>query len=144
MATNTWTGLSQKDDERWEQLYDEYVPASGTAQTVGGEILRAMARIIYRFYNDGDMVGVGYGNETCNSSDRYLCDAVPEYHSLDGIMFEDKYEETMKKNHRICFAYLMTHLDLFKQENNDDSRTASEEDYRREREEENWYDEEDY
>lgn len=144
MATNTWTGLSQKDDEKWEQLYDEYVPSMGTAQTVGGEILRAMARIIYRFYNDGDMVGIGYGNETCNSSDRYLCDAVPEYRSLDGIMFEDEYEKAMKKNHRICFAYLMTHLDLFEQENTDDSRTPSEEDYRREREEENWCDDEEY
>lgn len=135
MANNTWTGLSQKDDERWEQLYDEYVPSMGAAPTVGGEILRAMDRIIYRFYNDGDMAGIGYGNETCNSSDRYLCDTVPEYRSLDGVG-EDKYEEATKRNHRICFAHLMTHLDLFEKENTDDSSTPSEEDYRREREDE--------
>ena len=148
MATNTWTGLSQRDDEKWEQLYDEYVPSMGTAQTVGGEILRAMSRIIYRFYNDGDMVGVGYGNETCNSSDRYLCYAVPEYVTLDQFYEcqEKEYENQMKKNHRICFTYLMTHPDLFEQENNDDSRTPSEEDYRREREDEGsggWWDEPD-
>ena len=146
MATNTWTGLTPENDEKWEQLYDEYVPSMGTAQTVGGEILRAMARIIYRFYNDGDMVGVGYGNETCNSSDRYLCDAVPGYLSLDGFSDEHRYEEAMKRNHRICFEFLQDKPEVFEQENTDDSRTPSEEDYRREREEEEpggWWDEPD-
>lgn len=142
MAGNAWTGLSLKDHKKWEQLYNKHVPASGTAPTVGGEILRAMARIIFRFYNDGDMVGIGYGNETCNSSDRYLLKTVPEYQTLDGIMFEDKYEKAMNKNHRICFKFLQDKPEVFKQENTDDSRTPSEEDYRREHEEENWYDDE--
>lgn len=142
MATNTWSGLTLKQDQIWEQLLNEHVPGFGMAPTIGGEILRAMSRIIYRFYNDGDMVGVGYGNETCNSSDRYLCDAVPDYHSLDGI--ENKYEEVMKKNHRACFYFLQSNPELFEQENDNDSRTPSEEDYRREREEESWCDGEDY
>ena len=77
MANNTWSGLTLEQDQIWEQLCNEHVPTSGMASTVGGEILRAMSRIIYRFYNDGDMVGVGYGNETCNSSDRYLLSVVP-------------------------------------------------------------------
>ena len=31
-----------------------------------------MGRIAYRFYNDGDQVGIGYGKETCNPAARFL------------------------------------------------------------------------
>ena len=31
-----------------------------------------MSRIAYRFYNDGDQVGMGYGKETCNPAARFL------------------------------------------------------------------------
>lgn len=55
MANNTWSGLTLEQDQIWEQLWNKYVPASGTAETIGGEILRAMSRIIYRFYNDGEL-----------------------------------------------------------------------------------------
>ena len=136
MAHNTWSGLTEKQDQIWHQLWDEYVPASGMAQTTGGEILRAMARIIYRFYNDGDMVGVGYGNETVNSSDRYLTDVVPEYKTLDDgytEYSETAYEKHMLENHRKVFNYLQKTPKLFKEENTIDSRDGSEEDYRRSR-----------
>lgn len=136
MTNNTWSGLTLEQDQIWENLWNEYVPMSGTSETVGGEILRAMSRIIYRFYNDGDMVGIGYGNETCNSSDRYLDEVVPNYISLDGFYEsqETEYEDRMLKNHRIVFAYLQENPQLFKEKNATDSREASEEDYRRERE----------
>ena len=31
-----------------------------------------MSRIAYRFYNDGDMVNIAYGKETCNPAARFL------------------------------------------------------------------------
>ena len=31
-----------------------------------------MSRIGYRFYNDGDQLGIGYGKETCNPAGRFL------------------------------------------------------------------------
>ena len=136
MANNTWSGLTLEQDQIWENLWDKYVPVSGTANTIGGEILRAMSRIIYRFYNDGDMVGVGYGNETCNSSDRYLTSVVPEYKSLDDGYTEYSevgYENHMLKNHRIVFAYLQKNPQLFKEENTIDSREACQDDYDRAR-----------
>lgn len=151
MANNTWSGLTPQQDQIWESLYDKYVPAMGMAETIGGEILRAMSRILYRFYNDGDMVGVGYGNETCNSSDRYLDKLVPFYTSLDdgyNESTEAEYEAHMLKNHRVVFIFLQKYSDqLFTMENTSDSREVSEEDYQREREYEmdadDWYDEED-
>lgn len=59
-------------ENRIHALFEELVPASGKADTVAGEIIRAVSRIAYRNYNDGDHVGVGYGNETCNPAARYL------------------------------------------------------------------------
>lgn len=140
MANNTWSGLTSEQDQIWENLWDKYVPTSGTAETIGGEILRAMSRIIYRFYNDGDMVGVGYGNETCNSSDRYLETVVPNYTSLDQFneAQETEYETLMLKNHRTVFTFLQQNPSLFEIQNATDSREASEEDYRRGREYEDY------
>ena len=53
-------------------FFEMYVPVVGPVKTVGGEIVRAASRIGYRWFNDGDMLGVGYGNETCNPAGRFL------------------------------------------------------------------------
>lgn len=39
-------------------LADELVPLSGPANTVAGEIVRAICQIGYRWYNGGDRIGV--------------------------------------------------------------------------------------
>lgn len=59
-------------EKKLGELFEELVPASGKAPTVAGEIVRAMMRISYRNWNDGDHIGVGYGRETCNPAARYL------------------------------------------------------------------------
>ena len=55
-----------------EVLFDALVPACGKAKTEAGEILRAYARLRYRFWNDGDKLGIDYGNETTNAAGRFL------------------------------------------------------------------------
>ena len=52
--------------DRVNTRFEELVPLEGKADTLAGEIVRAISRIGYRFYNDGDQVGVGYGKQTCN------------------------------------------------------------------------------
>ena len=59
-------------EKKLGELFEELVPASGKAPTVAGEIVRAINRISYRNWNDGDHIGVGYGQETCNPAARYL------------------------------------------------------------------------
>lgn len=59
-------------EKKLGELFEEFVPASGKAPTVAGEIVRAINRISYRNWNDGDHIGVGYGRETCNPAARYL------------------------------------------------------------------------
>jgi len=61
-----------KNDERINKLFEELVPASGKAENLAGELVRAASRIAYRNFNDGDHVGVGYGKETCNPAARFL------------------------------------------------------------------------
>lgn len=56
----------------FEKLFDELVPNCGKAESMAGEIVRATARIGYRFNNDGDRIGVGYGRVTCNAAARFL------------------------------------------------------------------------
>ena len=67
----------RKIDDEVEALFDELVPMSGKSKVVAGEIIRALCRIVYRWYNDGDCIGVGYGNETCNPAARYLINYTP-------------------------------------------------------------------
>ena len=59
-------------EKKLGELFEELVPTSGKAPTVAGEIVRAINRISYRNWNDGDHIGVGYGRETCNPAARYL------------------------------------------------------------------------
>lgn len=59
-------------EDRIDALFHELVPVEGKADTVAGEIVRAVCRIGYRYSNDGDYVGHGYGKETCNPAARYL------------------------------------------------------------------------
>ena len=63
-----WT----KYDNEIEVLFDELVPMSGKCDSLAGELVRALNRIVYRYFNDGDKIGVGYGKETCNPAARFL------------------------------------------------------------------------
>lgn len=65
--------------EHMHTLFKQLVPRMGKADTVAGEIVRAYNRLEYRFFNDGDMVGIGYGCETCNAAARYLMHQGYEY-----------------------------------------------------------------
>ena len=58
--------------KRNEILYDKLVKGSGKSDTVEGEILRAVNRIIYRWGNDGDYFWKGYGAETAGPAISYL------------------------------------------------------------------------
>lgn len=48
-----WSGTGEYQDA-YGDLYDQLVPKQGKADTVEGELLRAVGKIIYRHGNDGD------------------------------------------------------------------------------------------
>ena len=89
-------------EERINELFKELVPAIGSAETLAGEIIRAICRIEYRNYNDGDHIGVGYGNETCNSAARFLMEMTTDeikdqVLSIWGCPYDDEYDEGLAR-----------------------------------------------
>ena len=59
-------------EKRNNVLFDKLVPGSGNSDTIEGEMLRAINRIVYRFYNDGDFFYRGYGAETAGPAHSFL------------------------------------------------------------------------
>lgn len=55
-----------------DKLYKKLVGSSGKSDTVEGEMLRAINKIIYRYYNDGDYYFSGYGAETAGPAATYF------------------------------------------------------------------------
>lgn len=86
---------------KMDALFNELVPPSGKCDSLAGEIIRAASRIGYRFYNDGDQLGIGYGKETCNAAGRFLIKRSSEKIAgivcdMFGLYSEEKYEAKLK------------------------------------------------
>ena len=58
--------------KRNDVLFSKLVPGSGDSETVEGELIRAINRIIYRWFNDGDYFYQGYGAETAGPAHSFL------------------------------------------------------------------------
>ena len=145
-----------KNAERINKLFEELVPSEGKADSLAGELVRAMSRIGYRFFNDGDMVNQGYGKETCNAPARFLM-AKGNHEIADltvalwEIFSEDAYEKVLDTLEAAVADYIERTPDLRNQptedmwsffdeeEDKDDSWDEEEEEW-----EEEDYDEEDY
>lgn len=113
-------------EERINAMFEELVPDSGKADTVAGEILRAVSRIGYRWYNDGDQIGIGYGRETCNPAARYLAKkaggrverAISDMWEV--YVSDDEYEERMQTLNNEVLDYLEQHPELKTTPNSED------------------------
>ena len=132
-----------KIEERINTLFEELVPPSGKADTVAGELIRAISRLGYRNYNDGDHLGVGYGRETCNPAGRYLAaKGDPEIARLVweawGIINDEIYDKHLARLEEAVVAFIDNHPEL-RQQNNDEDMWE----YRDENEDIDTYDEED-
>ena len=106
-----------KNHERINQLFEELVPASSKAESLAGELVRAMARNGYRWYNDGDQVGIGYGRETCNPAARFLIhkgnkEVSDLAASIWGIYSEEVYEKRIDLLAGAVADYVESHPEL--------------------------------
>jgi len=64
--------------DQFGKIFDEEVPQSGSSKNMYGEIIRAVNRICYRYWNDGDFFFDGYGIETCGDAAFWLLKFAPE------------------------------------------------------------------
>ena len=112
-------------ETRINELFEELVPPQGKADTVAGEIIRAVCRLHYRNWNDGDHVGVGYGKETCNPAARYLLntedpDIVKIIDDMWGMESDRLYDAAMELLLESVLNYLDKHQELKTKENTED------------------------
>lgn len=110
---------------RINDLFEELVPSMGKADTVAGEIVRATCWLGYRNWNDGDHIGVGYGNETCNPAARYLLntedpDIVKIIDDMWGVQSDRLYDAAMEVLLESVLNYLDKHPELKTKENTED------------------------
>ena len=123
-------------DEKLNELFRELVPNVGKADTLAGEIIRAISRIGYRWYNDGDMINKDYGKETCNAAARFLMyntnDTIREHIAdiADTQCFpSDIYEDRLQELKIEVFNYIEQHPETREQETVDMFQYSEPEDY---------------
>ena len=103
--------------DRLNALSEVLVPASGKCDSLAGELIRATERIGYRFFNDGDQIGIGYGKETCNAAARFLIRKAPKeirdlVSGLWGMVSEAGYEAVLDILTGKVAEYVETHPEL--------------------------------
>lgn len=114
--------VSEENDQWFEDMFSEYVPDEGKADTIGGEIIRAYMKVMYRYYNDGDMVGISYPDETAylESAVSFVRRYVPgmmSFYACD----ENDYEKILRHNENVIVEFLQINTKLFERPNNVDS-----------------------
>jgi len=98
------------------KLSDELMPPQGPAETIEGELVRAVSRIIYRFYNDGDKFYKGYGVDTAGGPAVFLI-SMGKQLSIPGLTSEIEsmaldrtndqgYEDALERIEKIVTAYI--------------------------------------
>ena len=117
--------MTEEQKNEWAAMEDRLMPVSGKAETVAGEIIRAVDRIWYRWYNDGDKINVGYGKETCNGTARYLEKIRGTDFPVEiwgGRLNDDEYTKFTDGLVDEMYAFIKAHLELETTPNSEDSR----------------------
>ena len=117
--------MTEEQKKEWAAMEDRLMPGMGKAETVAGEIIRAVDRIWYRWWNDGDKINVGYGKETCNGTARYLEKIRGSEFPVEvwnGSLGEDAYTEFTENLVAEMYALIKAHPELKATPNSEDSR----------------------
>lgn len=108
------------------ELFDEFVPGQGKCETLAGELIRAVNRVGYRYFNDGDYFMTGYGLETCGPDMAFIYDntdetvqkAIDRAADLNEMLYDDnqfdkEYSERINKVFNLVLQYLSANPDVF-------------------------------
>lgn len=114
-------------------LYRKLVPWEGKADTVAGEIVRAINCICYRFGNDGYMMGYVDSEDMVNPLGRYLmkrCSSTVKDAVMDAwaLYSKSEYKEKLELLKVAVLEYLKMHPELEHTKNTEDMRDFREED----------------
>lgn len=117
------------DDWSFDNLFDKLVPQSGKCDTLAGELLRAVNKLDYRWYNDGDRFFEDYGIETCGQPAYFLAhfehmEDNPFWDLImvcaeDGGKDEDDYSDWLNELRQDVADYINSHQELLALETDD-------------------------
>lgn len=116
----------QNSDDPLQTAFDLLVPPSGPADSKAGELVRAMMRLLYRDYNDGDVFYEGYGLETCANAAEYLCIEIGDpiidivETTANKQATDSEYTRALEEMSAIVVDTLMKNPQLFDTPNEDD------------------------
>jgi len=97
--------------KRYQKLQG-LVPSCGNCETIEGETLRALGKVGYRYFNDGDFFYCGYGIETAGAAHAFLTADCPIAERLEPIFkacefgSEDAYMEAIDKAAEVVFSWI--------------------------------------
>lgn len=118
--------------ETLEILFNEFVPQSGKATTLAGELVRAMMKILYRDWNDGDLFYTGYGIESsCGNAAAYLMNKewYDDFNDIREQQLEgDAYTNALENITKNIIEYILDNPELLIEPNTEDYlKTSTEE-----------------
>jgi len=115
------------NDWSFEHVFDVLVPNSGKCDTLAGEIIRAINKLEYRWFNDGDRFNEDYGIETCGQPALFLAnievdDGEPFWDliiDVDKNGDDDEYERMIDNLKAKAIELLKAHNELLALETTD-------------------------
>lgn len=83
-------------DAKFQKFFNDLVGWEGPSETLEGEIVRAVSRIVYRYYNDGDVYYEGYGCTTVGPCHAFLTsDKCPLKEELKEVFDKAEYNDSL-------------------------------------------------
>ena len=90
--------------DKFEKVNDKYLPVIGEGQTKATQIVTAICKLVYKYYNDGDIFDntyflAGWGNDLstyANWLDKYTDKASMILHGISGCYSDGDYEDLLK------------------------------------------------
>ncbi len=90
--------------DKYEALIDKYMPMRGEGETVASQIVTAVNKLIYKWYNDGDVFDNTHGMETGNDLSDYANwlyentkNAWKILNKISNCFNDDSYENLLKE-----------------------------------------------
>lgn len=98
--------------DKYDPIMDEYLPSSGEGETMVSQIVTAVTKLVYKYYNDGDVFDntyylQGWANDL-SSYANWLYMNVPKCNlildTIENIKTEGEYEDLLKGLTDFCFS----------------------------------------
>lgn len=89
---------------KFEEVNDKYLPRMGEGDTMTTQIVTAVNKLVYKWYNDGDVFDNTYGMEGwCNDLSSYanwlvkIPEIAPILYGIMGCYSNSQYEDLLKR-----------------------------------------------